>query len=76
MKESRKVFEKAGLTDPQAYMEKLFDIIRKLKSAGAGILLGTEKSFDWDHQIILIAIYYFYLNDLGLLLFLFLVCCD
>ncbi|OGF51100.1 MAG: hypothetical protein A2231_08865 [Candidatus Firestonebacteria bacterium RIFOXYA2_FULL_40_8] len=44
IKESRKVFEKAGLADPQAYMEKLFYIIRQLKSEGAGILLGTDKS--------------------------------
>ncbi len=44
IKESRKVFEKAGFTDQQAYMEKLFLIVRHLKSEGAGILLGTDKA--------------------------------
>ncbi|HOP09916.1 MAG TPA: amidohydrolase family protein [Oscillospiraceae bacterium] len=42
--EANKVYEKAGLTDQEAYMEKLFFIIRQLKAAGAGILLGTDKS--------------------------------
>jgi len=44
IEESSKVFNKAGLTDQQIYMEKLFHIIRQLKSEGAGILLGTDKS--------------------------------
>jgi len=42
--EAKKVFEKAGLTDQQAYMEKLFFIVRQLQSAGAQMLLGTDKS--------------------------------
>jgi len=44
MKASHNLFHKKGLKGNHAYMEDYYHIIRQLKSAGAGILLGTDKS--------------------------------
>lgn len=42
--ESRKIFEKVGNSDQDAFMERLFFIVRKLSEAGVGMLLGTDKA--------------------------------
>ena len=44
IRESDKVFTKAGNVGPHEYMEQLFHIIGCLKREGAGILMGTDKS--------------------------------
>lgn len=44
IKESYKVFEKAGNTDQEAYMDHLFFIVDQLREAGVKMLLGTDKA--------------------------------
>ncbi|PKL14008.1 MAG: hypothetical protein CVV52_03655 [Spirochaetae bacterium HGW-Spirochaetae-8] len=62
MREANKVFEKDGGIDHDAYMERLFGIVRVLKEEGAGILLGTDKAvpyvvagFSEHHEMELLA---------------------
>ncbi len=62
MREAHKVFEKSGGINHDAYMERLFHIVRVLKEEGAGILLGTDKAvpyvvagFSEHHEMELLA---------------------
>ncbi len=44
---SQKVYDKKGLKSNHDYMDQLYDIVMKLKSEGAGLLLGTDKALPY-----------------------------